>query len=192
MAGVALRALRVNYVGELGWELHVAMDAVSKVYAALWEVGAKLGLADFGLYAMNSLRLEKAYAGWGAELTSEITPAEAGLDRFVKLDKDFVGKAALERVQAAGVQGKLAYVEMDATSADVFGGEAVWSGATLAGVATSGGYGHHTGKSLAFVYVLPAYARAGCPLEIELLGERRTARVLGAPVYDPENARSRM
>lgn len=192
VAGVALRALRVNYVGELGWELHVAMDAVSKVYAALWEVGAKLGLADFGLYAMNSLRLEKAYAGWGAELTSEITPAEAGLDRFVKLDKDFVGKAALERVQAAGVQGKLAYVEVDNTTADVFGGEAVWSGGTLAGVATSGGYGHHTGKSLAFVYVLPAYARAGCPLEIELLGERRTARVLGAPAYDPENARSRM
>jgi dimethylglycine dehydrogenase len=192
VAGVALRALRVNYLGELGWELHVAMDAVSKVYAALWEAGEKLGLADFGLYAMNSLRLEKAYAGWGAELTSEITPAEAGLERFVKLDKDFVGKAALERVQAAGVQGKLAYVEVDATTADVFGGEAVWSGGTLAGVATSGGYGHHTGKSLAFVYVLPAYARAGCPLEIELLGERRTARVLAGPVYDPENARPRM
>ncbi len=192
VAGVPVRALRVNYLGELGWELHVAMNAVTKLYLALRAAGDSVGLADFGLYAMNSLRLEKAYAGWGAELTSEITPAEAGLDRFVKLDKDFVGKAAYERVLAAGVQGKLAYVEVAATTADVVGGEAVWSGGTLAGVTTSGGYGHHTGKSLAFVYVLPAYARAGGTLEIEILGERRSARVLAGPVYDPENARPRM
>ncbi len=192
VAGVPVRALRVNYVGELGWELHVPMAEVTRVYAALWEAGAGLGLADFGLYAMNSLRLEKAYAGWGAELTSEITPVEAGLDRFVRLDKDFVGKAALERVRADGVQGRLAYVEVDAATADVYGGEPVWAGDTLVGVTTSGGYGHHTRKSLAFVYVQPAAARPGAELEIELLGERRRAQVLAGPVYDPENARPRM
>ncbi|MBP7691523.1 MAG: FAD-dependent oxidoreductase [Anaerolineales bacterium] len=192
VAGAPVRALRVNYVGELGWELHLPVEHAVQVYAALWAAGAAVGLADFGLYAMNSLRLEKAYAGWGAELTNEITPIEAGLERFVHLDKDFVGKAAVQRGQAEGVQGKLAYVEVAADDADVYGGEAVWAGGAVVGVTTSGGYGHHTQKSLAFVYVKPEYSLPGMALEIELLGQRRAATVLAGPVYDPANARPRM
>ncbi|MBM3124951.1 MAG: aminomethyl transferase family protein, partial [Chloroflexi bacterium] len=191
VAGIRVRALRVNYVGELGWELHVPMNRVVALYDAVWAAGEELGIADFGLYAMNSLRMEKAYAGWGAELTNEVTPIEAGLDRFVKLDKDFVGRAAVLKAKESGVAFKLVYVEVDAKNADVFGGEPVYAGEKVIGVATSGGYGHIVGKSLAFVYVNPGYDAPGAQLSIDILGERCTARVLAKPVYDPENLRLR-
>lgn len=191
VAGIGVRALRVNYVGELGWELHVPMAQVVALYDAVWAAGQEFGIADFGLYAMNSLRMEKAYAGWGGELTNETTPIEAGLDRFVKLDKDFVGRAAVLKVKETGVAIKMAYVEVDAQEADVFGGEAVYAGEQVIGVATSGGYGHTVGKSLAFVYVNAGHEAPGTKFDIEILGERRAARVLAEPIYDPANARLR-
>ncbi len=191
VAGIGVRALRVNYVGELGWELHVPMAQVVALYDAVWAAGQEFGIADFGLYAMNSLRMEKAYAGWGGELTNETTPIEAGLDRFVKLDKDFVGRAAVLKVKETGAAIKMAYVEVDAQEADVFGGEAVYAGEQVIGVATSGGYGHTVGKSLAFVYVNAGHEAPGTKFDIEILGERRAARVLAEPIYDPANARLR-
>lgn len=192
MAGIDLIALRVNYVGELGWELHCPIDKVADLYDAVWAAGEAHGIADFGTYAMNSLRLEKAYAGWGVELTNEITPVEAKLDRFVKLDKDFVGKDAVLRAKDGGDLGIwMVYVEVDADDADVAGGEAVLSGDEVIGVTTSGGYGHHVGKSLAFAYVNSGYDAVGSSFDIEILGERRKATVLGAPVYDPKNAKLR-
>jgi dimethylglycine dehydrogenase len=157
----------------------------------VWAAGAEFGIADFGLYAMNSLRLEKAYAGWGAELTNEITPIEAGLDRFVKTDHDFVGRAAVLASQRRGVATRLVYLEVDATDSDAAGGEPVFADGQVIGVTTSGGYGHATGKSLAFAYVEPSFASPDERLEIELLGDRRPATVLAAPVYDPENVRPR-
>ncbi|MFQ5610170.1 MAG: aminomethyltransferase family protein, partial [Woeseiaceae bacterium] len=95
VAGVPARALRVNYVGELGWELHPAMADLETVYDAIHKAGEAHGIADFGLYAVNSLRLEKAYRGWGAELTNEVTMLDADMERFIKLDKDdFTGRDA--------------------------------------------------------------------------------------------------
>ncbi len=191
LAGVPARALRLNYVGELGWELHVSMDGVAALYDAVWAAGEALGLADFGLYAMNSLRLEKAYAGWGAELTNEITPVEAGLGRFVQPDREFTGRAAVLSAQAQGPAIQMVYVDVQAGDADAAGSEPVYADGRVIGVTTSGGYGHCTGKSLAFAYVTPEFAAPGSRFEIELLGERRPAQVLGAPVYDPDNARLR-
>jgi dimethylglycine dehydrogenase len=191
VAGIGVRALRVNYVGELGWELHVPISRVVALYDAVWAAGEELGIVDFGLYAMNSLRMEKAYAGWGAELTNEITPVEAGLDRFVKLDHDFVGRAAVLAARARGVASHLAYLEVGAGDSDAAGGEPVFAGGKVVGVTTSGGYGHVTGRSLAFAYVASGYETAGRQLEIELLGERRPATVLPGPIYDPENERPR-
>ena len=90
-----MRALRVNYVGELGWELHPEMADLPTIYDAIWKAGKEHGIADFGLYAVNSLRIEKAYRGWGAELTNEVTMIDADMKRFIKFDKDdFIGKAA--------------------------------------------------------------------------------------------------
>jgi len=191
VAEVRARALRINYVGELGWELHVPMARVVALYDAVWAAGEAFGIADFGLYAMNSLRLEKAYAGWGAELTNEITPVEAGLDRFVDLDHLFVGRAAVLAGRKRGVATRLAYLEVDATDSDAAGGEPVLADGRVIGVTTSGGYGHATGRSLAFAYVAPGFAAPGTRLEIELLGDRRPASVLARPVHDPENARVR-
>jgi dimethylglycine dehydrogenase len=189
--GIPVRALRINYVGELGWELHVAMAEVVALYDAVWAAGEEFGIADFGLYAMNSLRMEKAYAGWGAELTNEVSPVEAGLDRFVRLDHDFVGRAAVAAAKERGVATHLVYLEVGATDSDAAGGEPVFAFGKAIGVTTSGGYGHWTGKSLAFAYVDPGFETPDTKLEVELIGDRYPATVLAAPVYDPENARLR-
>ena len=191
VAGVPVRALRVNYVGELGWELHVPMDRVADLYGAVWAAGTSLGIADFGLYAMNSLRMEKAYPGWGAELTNEITPVEAGMLRFVKLDHQFTGRDGVLGAASKGAWTHLVYLEVDAVDFDVAGGEPVFAGDRAIGVTTSGGFGHATGKSLAFAYVSPGSEGAGTRLQVALLGERRDATVLAEPVYDPANERLR-
>jgi dimethylglycine dehydrogenase len=193
VAGIPVKALRVNYVGELGWELHVPMEHVVALYDAVRAAGEPLGIADVGLYAMNSLRMEKGYRGWGAELTNEVTPVEAGTMRFVRLDHEFTGRAAVEAALADGVATHLVYLEVDARDFDVAGGEPVFAAGVTApvGVATSGGYGHHTGRSLAFAYVGSGHEAPGTTLEVALLGERRRATVLAEPVWDPANERMR-
>jgi dimethylglycine dehydrogenase len=191
VAGVGVRALRVNYVGELGWELHVPVAQVVALYDAVWAAGGALGIADVGLYAVNSLRMEKAYPGWGAELTSEVTPVDAGLERFVRLDHDFIGRAAVLAARERGASIHLVYLEVDATDSDAAGGEPVFAHGRAVGVTTSGGYGHATARSLAFAYVESGSEAPGTRLEVELLGDRRPARVLAAPVYDPANERPR-
>ena len=188
VAGKPVRALRVNYVGELGWELHVPMGDLKAVYDALWEVGQAFGIANFGLYAVNSLRIEKAYRGWGAELTNEVTMLDADMDRFIRFSKDdFVGKRATLEQAEQGLSWKLVYFEIDASDSDVRGGEAVFDGDACIGVTTSGGYGHRVEKSLGFAYVDIAYADPGTRFEVDLLGNRCHVRVLAEPVYDPRN-----
>jgi dimethylglycine dehydrogenase len=190
LAGVPLRALRINYVGELGWELHTPMAQIETVYDAVWASGEEFGIADFGSYAVNGLRMEKAYAGWGVELTNEITMIEAGLERFVKFDKgDFVGREALLRRNEEGIRTRLVYLEVAAGNADVRGGEPLFAGETVIGVTSSGGYGHTVEKSLAFAFVEPGFASPGSTVEIEILAERHRATVLAEPIYDPKNLR---
>jgi dimethylglycine dehydrogenase len=192
VAGVELRALRVNYVGELGWELHPPMADLPALYAALREAGQQFGIADFGLYAVNSLRIEKAYRGWGAELTNEVTMIDAAMERFLKLDKDdFTGKRATLAQQDTDRSLQLIYFEVDAGDSDVRGNEPIFVGDECVGLTTSGGYGYSVGKSLGFGYVPPDLSVTGGELEISLLGERRAARILEGPAYDPQNERLR-
>jgi dimethylglycine dehydrogenase len=188
VAGIELIALRVNYAGALGWELHCPMVRLVDLYNALWRAGQAHGIANFGVYALNSLRLEKAYKGLAVEMTNEITPVEADIQRFVRLDKDFAGKGAVESVRQGGHVTQLVYAELDAHDADARGGEPVFDGEACVGVTTSGGYGHHTGKSLVFAYVPPRLARPGSTFDIAVLGERRRCTVLEQPAYDPDNA----
>ena len=187
VAGVELAALRVNYVGSLGWELHAPMEKLPQIYDAIWKAGRAHGIADFGTYTLNSLRMEKAYKGVGAELTNEITPVEADIMRFVKLDKEFNGKASVERVLQAEPVTRLCYGEIDAGDTDVFGGEPVLDGDRAIGVTTSGGYGHSVEKSLFFAYVEPSFAEPGSTFEVDLLGKKCTATVLAEPAFDPAN-----
>ena len=188
VAGLPVRALRVSYVGELGWELHPAMEHLEALHDALWKAGQAFGIAHFGLYAVNSLRMEKAYRAWGTELTNEVTLNDAGMGRFLKRDKgDFVGRAASLAQRRRTLQ--LVYFELDARDSDVRGGEPIYIGDQCVGVTTSGDYGHWVGKSLGFGYVHPRHGSPGTALDIDLLGERRPARVLDGPAYDPQNQR---
>lgn len=192
VAGVPVRALRVNYVGELGWELHPEIGDLAKLYDAVWKAGEQYGIADFGLYAVNSLRIEKAYRGWGAELTNEVTMLDADMQRFIKLDKtQFVGRDATLKQQSENRTLQLIYFAIDAADSEVRGGEPIFNGEEYAGVTTSGGFGHAVGRSLGFGYVEPRLAEPGTVLRVSLLGERLPATVLGEAVYDPANARLR-
>ena len=193
VAGVSgVRLLRVNYVGELGWELHCPMAQMPQVFDALMAAGKPHGIALFGTYAMNSLRMEKAYRGWGSELTTEIDMYEASMERFIRTDKpDFIGRDASLRRKQQGERMKLVYIEIDATEADSLGNEPVYAGETIIGLTTGGAFGHATGKSLAFAYVAPDKVAPGTEFEVLMFTERHRARVLPDVVWDPENARLR-
>jgi len=189
---IPVRALRVNYVGELGWELHLPMSQMESLYDSIYEVGKKENIINFGTYAVNSLRMEKAYRGWGAELTGEISLVEAGMDRFFNLKKknNFFGAKALQNKVQSGVDIKIVYLEVDVDNADARGNEPVYHNNKIVGVVTSGGYGFRTKKSLAFAYVRSDLANGG-NLEIEIQGQKRKAKILDQVVYDPDNQRLR-
>jgi len=192
VASVPVRALRINFVGELGWELHHPMECQIGLYEAIKRVGEDVGLVDFGLRAMDSLRLEKAYRAWGADINTEVTPLEAGLERFVAFDKgDFIGRDALLRQRQEGVRRRLATLEVDVLDADCWGNEAIWAGDRVVGITTSGGYAHWLGRSLAVAYIDAGLATPGTRLTVEILGERCPAVVLAEPPFDPENRRPR-
>jgi dimethylglycine dehydrogenase len=188
-----VRALRVNYVGELGWELHVPMAKMPIVFEALMEAGKPLGMRLFGTYAMNSLRMEKAYRGWGSELTNEVDMFEGSMERFIRLDKgDFIGRQASLGHKQRGERIKLVYLAVDALDSDALGNEPIYQDGRAIGLTTSGAFGHAVKKSLAFGYIDPKLARTGEEFEILMLGERRKARIITEPIYDPENARLRV
>ena len=191
VAGVPCKALRVSYVGELGWELHCPIDRMAELYEALREAGEPHGMVHYGSYAMNAMRIEKAYKAWGAELTTEITPIEARIERFVDFSKDFVGRRATlaRRDGPEPLQWALVYCAVDEGDNDVWGNEPAYVPGSdeIMGIATSGAYGHSVGTSLAFVYVAPEFEAPGSGFELEMLGERRAATVLAGAAYDPEN-----
>ena len=190
VAGVACRGLRVSYVGELGWELHVPLDGMADLYRAIVAAGEPLGLTHFGAYAMNVMRIEKGYKAWGSELTTEITPIEARLERFVDFERPFIGRDAClaRQEQSEPLSMVLVYCELDDGDCDLLGNEPAYGAdGTVMGIATSGAFGHSVGRSLGFVYVAPEYEAPGSRFELDLLGERRTATVLAEPAYDPNN-----
>ncbi len=187
VAGIKLRALRVSYVGELGWELHPLMADMAALYEALWAAGQPLGIANYGLYAVNTMRVEKGYKAWGSELTNELTMVEADMGRFIQFKKDdFVGKQA---TLDAPDRFRIVYGEVDACHVDVRGAEPCLVGDSCIGLTTSGGYGHRVGKSLFFASVPVENAAPGSTFDVYLQGERRSATVLEHPAYDPDNAK---
>jgi len=186
------RALRINFVGELGWEIHCPIENVRPIYQALMEAGEEFGIANFGLRALNSLRLEKGYLMLGGEITSERTPIEAGQDRFVDFEKgDFVGRQALLSQLEAGIKARLALMVVEADDADCIGDEPVYIGDEIVGRIASGGYGHYLGKSLAMGYIDATAAKPGTKVEIAILGQRRPAETVEIPLYDPKNEKPR-
>ena len=189
VAGHPLLALRMSYSGELGWELHMPNDACRTVYEALREAGSPHGIADYGSFAMNALRMEKAFKG-ARELTNEVTLPEADVMPFVSLDKKYLGADATRRSAKAASEGALpwicAYLEIEPDGVnDGHGGEAVLRDGQVVGATTSVAYGHSVGKILAFAYIEQAARIPGAEVEVVIAGMPRKGRVLSEPVHDP-------
>lgn len=192
IGSATVRALRVNYVGELGWELHVAPTDTLAVYDALMEAGAEFDVRNFGMYAMESMRLEKCYRAWKVELDSEYSPLRSGLDRFVNLDKpDFIGKAAIKAELDAGLPDVFVPLLIDTDIAEAMYGCPIKVGDEIAGYVTSGGYGHCVKSSIALGYLATDLAMAGTAVQVQILGEWRNAVVGSEPLFDPSNERPR-
>ena len=186
-------ALRITYVGELGWELHLPVEYAAIVYDHLWEVGKSFGLVNVGYRAIDSLRLEKGYRYWSGDISPDHTPFESGLDFCVKLNKgDFIGRNAALELKKMDGNARSAMLSVDALDADAVGGEAIYCEGTYAGYASSGGYGYSVGQSLVLAYLKPNMMTPDASYEIEIMGERRRAQLRLGCIYDPDGHRMRM
>ena len=187
------KVLRVNFVGELGYELHMPLETVAGVYDRLMVAGEDHGLGHFGMYAMESMRLEKGYRGWKQDLSSEYTPLTSGMDRFVRVNKpSFIGRDALLKQTEDGVRQRFTAMVLkpgDGTEAPY--GSPIFVGDKAVGLVTSGGFGHRTGKSIALGYVDADLSVEGRELLIDVFGEKRKATVVPEILYDPDNERLR-
>ena len=189
VAGHRFWALRMSYAGELGWELHMPNAACLDVYNALWAAGEAHGIVDYGSFAMNVMRMEKAFKGAG-ELTNEVTLAEADVLRFARKDKDYLGR---DQTLNTDLPWVCIYLEIEADGeVDGHGGEAVLLDGRVVGSTASVAYGHSVGKILAFAYVKPVAAAPGTILKVVIHGVSRAARVLSEPAYDPGSQRPRV
>ena len=193
VATVKAQVNRVTYTGDLGYEIWVAPEYQRRLYESIQAAGADLGLKNFGMRALLCLRLEKNFGTWYREFRPIYGPFEAGLDRFIKLDKpDFIGRAAALKEKQDGPKRQRVFMVVDALDADVMGDEPIWVDGKVAGWVTSGGFGHYVNQSLAQGYVPTELVKPGVQLEIEILGERRPARLQMDPPFDPEAKRMRM
>ncbi len=184
-----LLAMRVNFVGELGYELHHPIETQNYIFDALMAAGSEYGIRPFGVRAMDSLRLEKSYKLVGRELSIEYAALESGLDRFVDFDKGpFLGRDALVTWCGKGFENQLVTLAVEGvTDADARGSEPVTRDGVAIGRTTSGGYGWRTGKSLALAMVTPEFSHLGCEVDVPILGETRRAVVIADSPYDPGN-----
>jgi glycine cleavage system aminomethyltransferase T/glycine/D-amino acid oxidase-like deaminating enzyme len=189
---VPVVALRVSYVGELGWEIYASADLGLRLWDLLYEAGRPLGAIAAGRGAFNGLRLEKGYRSWGTDMTTEHDPYEAGLGFAVKPDKgDFVGREALLRRKEAGQRRKLSCLLLDDPRVVVMGSEPVYSGGGAVGYVTSAAYGYSIGQSIAYAWLPPGLSEEGAQVEIEYFGERHGATVAEEPLFDPAMKRMR-
>ena len=194
-----VRASRITYVGELGWELYVPSEFAAAVFDRILAHGEAHGLKLAGLHALDSCRIEKAYRHWGHDISDEDTPIEAGLMFAVKLDKnvDFVGREALLRKREQKLTRRLAQFMLRDPGPMLYHNEPIWQGGRIVGRTTSGAYGHHLGAAIALGYVedgggIDAAAIAAATYEIEIAGRRVAAGASLAPLYDPRNIRIRV
>ena len=189
---VPVVALRVSYVGELGWELYAPADMGMRLWDLLWKAGRPLGVIAGGRGAFSGLRLEKGYRLWGTDVTTEHDPYEAGLDFAVKPEKgDFIGREALLRRKEEGPRRKLSCLLLDDPRVVVMGSEPVYSGDEAVGYVTSAAYGYSIGQSIAYAWLPPWLAGEGTKVEIEYFGERHGATVAEEPLFDPAMKRMR-
>jgi dimethylglycine oxidase len=195
---VPVRALRVSYVGELGWELYTSPEYGARLWELLWAAGQPDGLVAAGRAAFDTLRLEKGYRLWGADMHTEYRPDEAGVGFAVKLGKgSFLGREALElQTQAQETTSttgrRLCCLQMIDPSVVVMGKEPVLAGDEVVGYVTSAGFGYSVGETLAYSYLPTCRAAEGTVVDVEYFGDRFAAIVVSEPRWDPEGARLRV
>ena len=184
---------RVSYTGDLGYEIYCDFMSQRSLWHTLWEAGQDLGLRPFGMRAMMSLRLDKFFGSWAREFSPDYFPGETGIDRFIRWNKpsDWIGKAVALQEKAAGPKRKLCAFVVDAADADVVAYEPIWLDGKVVGFCTSGGYSHWTGKSVAQGFLPVDAIREGLKVEIEILGERRSATLVTQALWDADGARMR-
>ncbi len=179
---------RVSYTGDRGYEIYVPANQQIALYNLLYAAGKDLGLRPFGMRAMMSLRLEKSFGSWGNEYKPDYTPLETGMSRFVRYNKaaNFIGKGAVLAEKERGASRKLCSFVVDTKDADVAGYEPIWRDGQVIGFVTSGGYAHYVQKSIAFGFIPAELAKEGLHVEIELLGEMRSAVMYSEPLFDAD------
>ncbi|MEO0361983.1 MAG: aminomethyltransferase family protein, partial [Pseudomonadota bacterium] len=188
--------LGVSFSGELAYEIHVPNESLHAAYAALRRAGEAYGLRLFGARAVESMRLEKGFLHWKADILTEFDPFETGLDRFVRSDKaDFVGKDALMRRREAGPRRRLVALSLETREAPAHGGASVrtsvGASSEVVGTVASADWGHRTGLNLAYAFVDPALSREGAELSVDVLGVAVPAKVISSAPYDPGHGRMR-
>jgi glycine cleavage system T protein len=189
---VPVRALRVTYTGELGWELYCRAEFGATLWRTLWAAGEEHGLVAGGYRAIDSLRLEKGYRVWGSDITPDQHPFQAGLDFAVKLDKgEFIGREALVRARERRDGSLLCCLLLDDPRSVALSNEPVRIDGQVLGRVTSGGYGYTVGKSIAYAYLPAEHAAPGTDVAVEIFGEWVGGRVAEEPLIDPEGARVR-
>ncbi|NOX74118.1 MAG: FAD-dependent oxidoreductase [Alphaproteobacteria bacterium] len=193
VAGIEAVAIRVSFTGDLGWEVYVDEAEQVKLYEALLESGADLGVRPVGSRALMSLRMEKGYGSWGREYSPEYWPQEVGLERLIKMDKpEFLGRAAYAALADNAPREKLVMLEIEATIADASGSEPVFlPDGTPVGRVSSGAYGFYVEKSLALAFVKAEHSEPGTVLDVAVLGQPHKAVILAEPPFDPKGARLR-
>ncbi len=185
IAGASVRALQVSYIGEAGWELHMPAKDTAAVFHTLETAAKPYGLGFYGAYAANAMRLEKGFAAWGSDLTTERNPLEAGLHPFVKSEgRSFIGKDAMLNRKDPW---DMVLLEIETGEVDPFYAHTLWQRDRAVGIVTSGAFGHRTQKTLALAYLRDPTARDN--LTVNILGQHRAAAILNRPPYDPDNLR---
>ena len=193
IAGKKCEISRVSFAGELGWEIHSRIEDSSQIFDTIMSAGEKHGLKPFGMFALNSLRIEKGYRAWKQDLSTDYTVLQSGLERFINWDKqDFVGKTAIENEKKSGVTRQCVTLIVDSDEFDAPYMSTVWNGDKVVGETTSGEWGHRVEKSIVIGMVESKFAEPNTTLEVEIFGNRYPAVVQGnKPLWDPNNERIR-
>jgi dimethylglycine dehydrogenase len=184
-------AMSVSFSGELAWELHVPNEQLPLACSTLRDAGQRFGMRLFGLYATESMRIEKGFRHWKSDLLTEFNPFESGLNRFVAMDKNFIGKAALQEMLDAGPRRIFAMLAIETNEAPAQPGDSIVCGGRIVGSVTSAAWGHRVGMNLAMGFVEPSFAALGSNLSVEVVGHTYAAKVREPCIYDPENLRFR-
>jgi dimethylglycine dehydrogenase len=179
--------MAVSFSGELAYEIHIPNQHLYAAYLALKDAAPDLHI--FGARAVESMRMEKGYLHWKADILTEFDPFETGLNRFVDMSKDFVGKPALVKRQETGIQSKLVTLRIDTKACPAHPGASIMHGDKVVGTVTSGDYGHRIDMNLAYAFVKPEFAETGTKLTADLLGTIVDVEVIARSLYDPKNLR---